>query len=185
MKREFLQNFKVGDTPLPKEIVDAIMDENGKDIEAAKKPYADYDTIKSQLETARTTLKGFEGQDIETVRKSAADWEEKYNTALSDSKNKIAEMEFKHSLEGAITAKKGRNAKAIIANLDVEALKKSKNREADINTALDELAKESSYLFESNETPPPYSNGAGTDPNAPSGQFNFGFTGIRAHETGK
>ena len=30
MKREFLQNFKVGDQALPKEIIDAIMDENGR-----------------------------------------------------------------------------------------------------------------------------------------------------------
>lgn len=43
MKREFLQNFKVGDQALPKEIIDAIMDENGRDIEAAKKPFADMD----------------------------------------------------------------------------------------------------------------------------------------------
>ena len=42
MKREFLQNFKVGDQALPKEIIDAIMDENGRDIEAAKKRFADY-----------------------------------------------------------------------------------------------------------------------------------------------
>ena len=31
MKREFLQNLKVGDQALPKEIIDAIMDENGKE----------------------------------------------------------------------------------------------------------------------------------------------------------
>lgn len=36
MKREFLQNLKVGEQPLPKEIIDAIMAENGKDIQAAK-----------------------------------------------------------------------------------------------------------------------------------------------------
>lgn len=32
MKREFLQNFKVGEEPLPKEVIDAIMEENGRDI---------------------------------------------------------------------------------------------------------------------------------------------------------
>ncbi len=36
MKREFLQNLKVGDQALPKEIIDAIMEENGKDIQGAK-----------------------------------------------------------------------------------------------------------------------------------------------------
>ena len=58
MKREFLQNFKVGDQPLPKEVIDAIMAENGRDIEAAKKSYEDYDHIKNQLEEAQKTIKG-------------------------------------------------------------------------------------------------------------------------------
>ena len=37
MKRDFLQNLKAGEQALPKEVIDAIMDENGRDIEAAKK----------------------------------------------------------------------------------------------------------------------------------------------------
>ena len=70
MKREFLQNLKVGDQALPKEIVDAIMDENGKDIEAAKKPFADYEAIKERLKTAEDGLKAFDGVDVEEFRSS-------------------------------------------------------------------------------------------------------------------
>ena len=33
MKTEFLQNLKVGEQPLPKEVIDAILAENGRDIE--------------------------------------------------------------------------------------------------------------------------------------------------------
>ena len=36
MRREFLQSFKVGDQCLPKEVIDAIMEKNGQDIQAAK-----------------------------------------------------------------------------------------------------------------------------------------------------
>ena len=36
MKREFLLNFKVNEQPLPKEIIDAIMAENGRDIQQAE-----------------------------------------------------------------------------------------------------------------------------------------------------
>lgn len=36
MKREFLQGLKVGEQALPKEIIDAIMAENGKDIQQAR-----------------------------------------------------------------------------------------------------------------------------------------------------
>ena len=49
MKREFLQNFKIDDQALPKEVIDAIMEENSRDIESVKKTFADYDTIKEQL----------------------------------------------------------------------------------------------------------------------------------------
>ena len=36
MKREFLQNLTVGDQPLPKEVIDAIMEEHGKSIQKGK-----------------------------------------------------------------------------------------------------------------------------------------------------
>lgn len=164
MKREFLQNFKVGDQPLPKETIDAIMAENGRDIESAKAPFADYDTMKSQLTEAQKAIKGFQdqGADIEAVRKSAKEWEDKYNQAIADHNQKMADMAFDRALDTAITGAKGRNIKGIRANLDVETLKSSKNQEADIKTALEALKKSDAYLFDDGGTPPPYSAGAGT-----------------------
>ena len=64
MKREFLQNFKVGGEALPKEVIDAIMEENGRDIEAAKKPFSDYETVRQQLADANKTIEGFKAMDI-------------------------------------------------------------------------------------------------------------------------
>ena len=170
MKREFLQNFKVGDQPLSKEIIDEIMAENGRDIEAAKKPFADYDTIKSQLSEAQKTISGFQGQDIEGIKQSAADWEKKYNDAISESNRKIADMEFSHALDAAITGAKGKNAKAIRALLDVDTLKASKNQEADIKAALAALQKDSGYLFDDGRTPPPYAGKTGTGHQEPNGE---------------
>lgn len=167
MKREFLQNFKVGDQPLTKEIIDEIMAENGRDIQNAKKPFADYDTIKNQLDEAQKTIKGFQDQDIEGIRKSAQDWEQKYNDAIADHQKQMADMEFTRTLESGITAMKGRNVKAIAALLDVEALKKSANQNDDIKAALEALKKDSGYLFEEDKTPPPYSGGAGSGNQTP------------------
>ena len=162
MKTEFLQNLKVGDQPLSKEVIDAILAENGRDIEAAKKPFADYDHIKEQLDEAQKTIKGFQDQDIEGVRKSAQEWEDKYNQAVKDHEAKLADMAFDRKLEDAITGAKGKNAKAIKALLDVDTLKASKNQDADIKAAMDALQKESGYLFGDVGNPPPYSPGAGT-----------------------
>ena len=36
MKREFLQNLKVAGESLPKDVIDAIMEENGRDIQSGK-----------------------------------------------------------------------------------------------------------------------------------------------------
>lgn len=166
MKREFLQNFKVGDQPLSKEVIDAIMEENGRDIESAKKPYADYDTMKTQLEEAQKTIKSLQDQDIEGVRKSAKEWEEKYNQAIAQQE----EAAFNGKIKDAITGMKGKSEKAIRALLDTEALKSSKNQDADIKTALETVKKENAYLFDDEGAPPPYSGGSGSGGKQPSGE---------------
>ena len=43
MKREFLQGLSVNEQPLSKEVIDAIMAENGKDIQAAKQSSKEWD----------------------------------------------------------------------------------------------------------------------------------------------
>lgn len=164
MKREFLQNIKIGDQVLTKEIIDAIMDENGKDIEAAKKPFADYEDIKGQLTEANKTIEGFKAMDIDGIQKAADEWKAKAEKAEQDAAAKIADMEFNGLLDTAITTAKGKNAKAIRALLDVDALKSSKNQSDDIKAALDALKKDSGYLFEDAETPPPYAPGPGKNP---------------------
>lgn len=162
MKREFLKNFKVGDQELPKEVIDAIMDENGRDIESAKKPFADYETIKQQLTDANKTIEGFKDMDVEAIRKEADGWKAKAEQAERDAAAKVAEMEFSSKLSAAITGAKGRNVKAVMALLDLDTLKASKDQEADIKAALEGLKRESGYLFEDTRTPPPYAGGTGT-----------------------
>lgn len=163
MKREFLENLKVGDAPLSKEAIDAIMQENGRDIEAAKKPYADYDSIKQQLTTATEGLKAFEGVNVQDLQGQIATLQGKLDTQAKEHEAKLANLAFEGVLKEAITAARGRNAKAIQALLDVDTLKASKDQTADIKKALEALKEDSGYLFESDETPPPYAPGTGTN----------------------
>lgn len=162
MNREFLQNFKVGDTPLPKEVVDAIMAENGRDIEEAKKPFADYESIKGQLATAKEGLKAFEGVDVKDLQGQVAKLTKDLEDKEAKHKAELADLAFDGVLKDAIAAARGRNEKAIRALLDVDALKASKDQTADIKAALEALKKDSGYLFETDETPPPYAAGTGT-----------------------
>lgn len=185
MKREFLENFKVGDQPLTKEAVDAILVENARDVEAAKKPFADYESIKEQLQTAKDGLKAFEGVDVAQLQGKVAELQGQLTTKDQEWQGKLDAMAFDGKIKDAITAAGGKSAKAIAALLDLDTLRASKNQDADIKTALEGLKKDSGYLFDDGQIPPPYATGTGTPQPAPSGTFNFGFTGVRAHEAAK
>ena len=182
MKAEFLQNFKVGDAPLPKEVIEAILAENGRDVEEAKKPFADYDSIKEQLRTATEGLEAFKGVDVKDLQGQVAKLTKDLSDQAEAHKKQLADLAFDGVLKEAITAVRGRNTKAIAALLDVDALKASKDQTADIKSALEALKKDSGYLFDSEETPPPYSPLAGTQHPPAGKEFNFGFTGVRAPE---
>ena len=151
MKREFLLEFRVGDQPLSKEVIDAIMAENGRDIQKVKANFADYEDLKAELSKR---------QQDQSFEEAAKAWEEKYNQALENHKNQIAQMAFEKALGEGIVKAKGRNAKAICALLDVETLKESENQADAIEAALEALKQESRYLFDG-DVPPPYARGTG------------------------
>ena len=167
MKREFLQNLKVGEEALPKEVIDAIMAENGRDITAAKeaavKPYADYDAIKEE----RDNLKA-QQSDGTVDGKTAQQWKDAHDQAVAGHQKELAGVKFQGVLDNAIVAARGKSAKAITAMLDLDTLRESEDQQAAINTALDELKKESGYLFEEEGAPPPYAPGTGKNNPSPA-----------------
>ena len=167
MKRDFLQNLKVGEEPLPKEVIDAIMDENGRDITKAKadavKPYADYQTIKDEYQRLKD-----QQSDNMIDGKTAQQWKEAHDQAVEAHKKELEGVTFQHTLDAAITGAKGRNTKAITAMLDLDALRGSEDQPKAIKEALEKLKKESDYLFETEGTPPPYARGTGTGNPAPT-----------------
>lgn len=177
MKTEFLQNFKVGGQSLPKEVIDAILAENGRDIEAAKKPFADYDAIKDQLKTARDGLKAFEGVDVASLQGEIAKLQGQLKDKDTEWQKKLDDMAFDGILKDAITTAKGKNVRAITALLDVEALRSSKDQSKAIEAALESVKQENDYLFDA-QTPPPYAPGTGT--NGVGGKYSAAEMAIRA-----
>lgn len=172
MKREFLQNLKVGEEALPKEVIDAIMQENGRDIQKAKddaiKPYADYEDLKNENQRLK------DQQDSGVVDgKTAKEWKEAHDKLVTDHKNELDGIAFQNVLDGEIAAKKGKNAKAIKALLDVETLRGSEDQKKAVSEALEALKKDSGYLFDEDRTPPPYarSTGAGNQPPEKAGSL--------------
>lgn len=162
MKREDITKLFEGAT---EEQISALLDINSADIGAAKKKLeTERDGLKGQLDTVNEALKKFDGVDVAALQGQIKTLQGDLETEKAQYAQKLADMEFDGILNGAVTAAKGRNAKAIRALLDVDALKASKNQEADVTAALEALKKENAYLFETEQTPPPYAAGTGTAP---------------------
>lgn len=155
MKREELEALG-----LSKEQIDSVLDMHHKEL----------DPVDAQLKTAQESLKAEQDKTAEqdsTIKGLKKDLEEFKDADVSGMKLKITELEdsikeknaahqkeieerdFNDALKEAIAAAKGKNAKAITALLDVDALKASKNQKEDIAAALKTLAEaeDSKMLF--------------------------------------
>lgn len=142
MKREDVKKQIPGITD---EQLNWLMDENGKDINREKSRadglQSQLDTANTQLKTAQDGLKAFEGVDVKELQGKISELQDQLTTQADN-------FAFDNQLDTAIRAAKGHSVKAIRGMLDVEALRSSKNRDADIKTALETLSKNESWAFE-------------------------------------
>ena len=123
----------------------------------------DLNAEKKRADTAVETLKGFEGKDFDAITRDRDKWKKDYEDTVAAHKKEQEDREFNSVLETAITDAKGKNAKAIMALMDLDKLRGSKNQEKDIKAALDAMRNESGYLFYDNGGNPQFttSNGNG------------------------
>lgn len=157
MKAEFLKGLG-----LEQDVVDKIMAENGKDVAAEQakttKAEGERDNYKDQLATATESLEKFKDVDpaamqseIENLNKQLKDKDEEYAA-------KEADRIFSDTVKEAIKSAGGRNEKAVMTMLDMDALKASKNQSEDIKKALEAVKESDAYLFGSDE---PFMNAVG------------------------
>lgn len=121
----------------------------------------DLTEMTTRATTAENTLKGFEGKDFDAISRERDEWKQKHETAVAEYQRQQEEREFTELLSSKIAESKGKNAKAITALLDLDALRSSKNRDNDIKAALDALRTESGYLFDDNGGTPRFAAGGG------------------------
>lgn len=111
----------------------------------------DAQNYKTQFETVQSKLDGFKDIDVDKLQEEVERLNGELTTTKTSYEAKIADRDFTDSISKAITAAGGKNSKAIMALLDSDALKSSKNQEADIKAAIENCQKENAYLFGSNE----------------------------------
>ena len=112
--------------------------------------------LTDDLAVAKEALKGFEGIDPKDLQQKLEEANRKMQEMEDNHRKEAEEREFNAVLDGAITEAKGKNSKAIMALLDLDKLRTSRNQEKDIKAALDSLRTESGYLFDDNGGAPTF-----------------------------
>nr|DAN87689.1 MAG TPA: minor structural protein [Caudoviricetes sp.] len=137
-----------------------VEEDKKKDFEKAVlenyKTSADYDVQAEKLKTAEgkvttltESLDKFKDVNVDDLNTTIATLKTDLANKDQELKNKIADRDFNDLLKDSIASAHGKNAKAIMALLDVDSLKESKNQKEDIAAALKGLseAEDSKMLF--------------------------------------
>lgn len=116
------------------------------------------DDYKTSLDDVNAKLKEFEGVDVKDLQGQITKLQGDLKAKDDEYAAKEADRMFMDSVKEAVKTAGGRNEKAVIAMLDIDTLKKSKNQSEDIKVALENVKKSDGYLFGANE---PINNAVG------------------------
>lgn len=134
--------------------------ENYKTVEDYKKQKEKIEVLEGTVKEAQEALKKFEGVDADDLKKQIKELNETIDKNKKAFEEQLAERDFTDTIDKAIAAAKGKNAKAIKALLDIDKLKESKNQADDLAKAIKALteADDSKMLF---GEPEPQKKGTG------------------------
>lgn len=139
---------------LTQEQIDFVMAENGKDLKKLQKENenltADRDTWKEKAETAETTLKGFEGVDLETMKKELADWKTKAENAENEAKKQIYDRDFADALKAELEDVKFTSEAAkrdVMAQIKAAELKLKDGKILGLSDLIDQIKKDDASAF--------------------------------------
>lgn len=116
------------------------------------------DEYKSSLDTVNEKLKAFDGVDVADLNGQIKKLQDDLKAKEDEYAAKEADRIFSDTIKEAIKTAGGRNEKAVMAMLDMDALKASKNQSEDIKKALETVKESDAYLFGSDE---PFKNPVG------------------------
>ncbi len=129
------------------------MGENYKTIADWQKQHDKVQTLETTLKDTQDKLKAFDGVDVANLNNEIAKLKGDLEQQGKDYQQQIADRDFSDMVKGLIAERKGVNEKAIMALLNIDELKESKNQKDDVIKALDALveAEDSKMLFGSAE----------------------------------
>ena len=111
---------------------------------------ADRDTWKEKAETAETTLKGFEGVDLETMQRELSDWKKKAEDAEKNAQAQIYERDFNDALKAELESVKFSSEaakRAIMAEIKESGLKLKDGKILGLNDLISQMKEKDASAF--------------------------------------
>lgn len=151
MKTDFLKNLGITE----QSIIDQIMAENGRDVNAAKSDLNTYKQKVTDLEgqiTAKdneiATLNTKVGE-VETLRTENAQLKTDKTNLTNELNTKVSEIKKTHAIESGVRDAKARNIKAVIAQLDMSKITYENDTLGGLAEQLEALktGEDTSFLF--------------------------------------
>lgn len=169
MKREFLEGLG-----LEKEVIDKIMEENGKDINAEKAKATAKDdeikTLKEQVDTANKEIKSYKDMNIDEIKQSVETWK----TTAKEHEKAYEKLKNDTALKDAVRGYDTVDEDVLMKLLDRDSLKFSEDGINGLKEQIESLKESKPYLFKAednnHEDPrfnvhtPPDSNGGSVSP---------------------
>ena len=127
--------------------------------------------LKEQLENANKEIQSYKDMDIDSIKKSASDWETKYNTDTKELQDKLAKKDYEYKVKEKVSGLKFTSEsakKSFIADLMAKELKLENDNILGFDDFVKEFKETDPHAFESETPPPQFSNGSN------SGQANLG-----------
>ena len=156
MKREYLKSLE-----LSEEIIDKIMDENGKDVEAIKNKYADYDNIKVQLKEANKQIENFKSMDIDKIKQAADDWKSKFDESEQEHKKQIEKF-IKETANKTAIADKAQDIDIVAKLFDMDKITVDEDgKVSGVDEQLTAMQESKKFLFKTNEVQVDYTPRSG------------------------
>jgi len=151
-----MERKKLEELGLSAEQIDAVMKENGNDINRERAKFADYEEVKKQLETANATLDKM--KDYEAVKADVVKYQKEAEAAQKAAAEKIAQMEVQGKVKDFTSSKKFVNdftRESINAQL-VTAMNDPANKGKSLDDMLKSLTdgKDNIFVDENKPTPP-------------------------------
>lgn len=110
----------------------------------------DRDNWKTKAETAETTLKGFEGVDLETMQRELSDWKKKAEDAEKNAQAQIYERDFNDALKNEFEGIKFSSEaakRAIMAEVKEAGLKLKDGKILGLNDLISQMKEKDASAF--------------------------------------